>query len=120
MGTINVTIAPDDQSLPVRLDEAVRAGLDEAGRFLVDMIVSNISGPGPSAPGDYPASDSGELASSISYRVEEGRLIVSASAPHAAALEFGDRPFLSRTLRENEAEVYAIIERSIAAELGAS
>lgn len=120
MGTIDITVAPEDQSIGVRLEEAVRAGLDEAGRFLVDMIVSNISGPGPSAPGDYPAADSGELASSISYRIEGDRLFVSASAPHAAALEFGDRPFLRRTLRENEAEVYAIIERSIVAEFGAA
>lgn len=67
-----------------------------------------------SAPGEYPMTDMGVLASSISTdRRKEGADVV-ARAPYAERLEFkdparGGRPFMRRGLQENEGRIHQIV-----------
>lgn len=67
-----------------------------------------------SAKGEYPMTDMGVLASSISTdRRREGADVV-ARAPYAERLEFkdparGGRPFMRRGLQENEGRIHQIV-----------
>lgn len=79
-----------------------------------------------SAEGEAPATDTGELASSINYDTNEGEISVdiSADAEYAAALEFGSpkrnlgkRPFLTRALREMVDKIVKIFSKAIVQEL---
>ena len=73
-----------------------------------------------SAAGEAPASDTGNLASSITFKVDankdEGRGEVSASAPYAASLEFGTvhikpRPYMQPALEENRNKIIDMFKR---------
>lgn len=73
-----------------------------------------------SAPGQAPATDTGQLVSSISTRVKtEGRKVIGeivADAPYAQALEFGTRkmmarPFMQPALSKNARKVEAIFKK---------
>lgn len=79
-----------------------------------------------SAEGEAPATDTGELASSINYDVDEANVSVdiSADAEYAAALEFGSprrnlgkRPFMTRALREMVDKIMKLFKSSILKEL---
>ena len=67
-----------------------------------------------SAAGEPPASDTGFLARSISFKVEEnqGEVVgmIKASAPYAASLEFGTRyiaprPYMQPALEQNKPKI---------------
>jgi hypothetical protein len=67
-----------------------------------------------SAPGEYPMTDMGILASSISTDRRNNGADVVARAPYAERLEFkdperGGRPFMRRGLQENENRIYQIV-----------
>lgn len=67
-----------------------------------------------SAPGEYPMTDMGILASSISTDRRNNGADVVARAPYAEKLEFkdparGGRPFMRRGLQENENRIYQIV-----------
>ena len=73
-----------------------------------------------SAPGQFPATDTGRLVSSISTQVSsvgnkvEGKII--AEAPYAAHLEFGTkdmeaRPFMQPSLTKNKRKIETIFRR---------
>ena len=73
-----------------------------------------------SAPGQAPATDTGQLVSSISTRVKtEGRKVVGeivADAPYAEALEFGTRnmmarPFMQPALDKNTRKITNIFKK---------
>lgn len=80
-----------------------------------------------SAPGEFPASDTGNLARSIHHLVDpallEGR--VEASAKYAIPLEYkpperGGRPFLTRAYDENVEAMTAVIGKALADALAAA
>jgi len=67
-----------------------------------------------SAPGEYPMTDMGILASSISTDRRNNGADVVARAPYAEKLEFkdperGGRPFMRRGLQENESRIHQIV-----------
>jgi phage gpG-like protein len=67
-----------------------------------------------SAPGEYPMTDMGILASSISTDRRNNGADVVARAPYAERLEFkdparGGRPFMRRGLQENENRIHQIV-----------
>jgi phage gpG-like protein len=67
-----------------------------------------------SAPGEYPMTDMGILASSISTDRRNNGADVVARAPYAEKLEFkdparGGRPFMRRGLQENENRIHQIV-----------
>lgn len=67
-----------------------------------------------SAPGEYPMTDIGILASSISTDRRNNGADVVARAPYAEKLEFkdparGGRPFMRRGLQENENRIHQIV-----------
>lgn len=67
-----------------------------------------------SAPGEYPMTDMGILASSISTDRRNNGADVVARAPYAERLEFkdparGGRPFMRRGLQENESRIHQIV-----------
>lgn len=80
-----------------------------------------------SAPDEYPAADTGILASSIHHRVDPLKLegVVEASAKYALPLELkpperGGRPFLSRAYEENVGKVQATIGKALSEALAAA
>lgn len=114
VSVIRIEISPNEiENTRQKITSGVEEGLRRAGAFLVSVIQDNLSGPSPATKGDFPGSSSGELAKSIAFRVENSKLTVIASAPHAATLEFGDHPFMARSLRENESRVVAIVVQAI-------
>ena len=67
-----------------------------------------------SAPGEYPMTDTGILASSISTDRRKDGADVVARAPYAERLEFKEparkrRPFMRRGLHENEGRIHQIV-----------
>lgn len=111
------------------LVEAVRTGLETGGRsgrtYLGDGVVHQAS-----APGEPPASDTGELAASI--EIDEGDrttaasaklgVYVTATADYAAPLELGTsitapRPFLAPALRAAQPDAVVGIREAISAAL---
>jgi len=77
-----------------------------------------------SAPGEAPATDTGKLASSAEFEIDEQGLwaIISFSAFYAKILEFGSRfirprPFLFASVDENKLTVIEIFKQSIKARL---
>lgn len=73
-----------------------------------------------SAPGESPASDTGRLVQSINSTFDPAAIMgtVSASALHAAFLEFGTntmgaRPFMRPALENKRAEVIAVIKKEV-------
>ena len=73
-----------------------------------------------SAQGQYPKTDNGILANSISVQERNGGADVIANAEHAAHLELkdesaGGRPFMSRALNENRQMITRRVVRSLVA-----
>lgn len=73
-----------------------------------------------SAPGEAPASDTGNLVGNITQDVDESALEarISAQTPYAAALEFGTkkmepRPFMRPALVESEKDVVDAVRDAI-------
>ena len=97
--------------------------LRRVGRGVANKVKENIAvpGPAPSAQGEYPHKQTGELQAKIDYRMDlpNTAVYVIAGADHAKYLEnkspeSGGRPFLSRTLREMSAsgEIQAMFDKS--------
>jgi HK97 gp10 family phage protein len=117
-----------------RLDEAVRRAVVKAvnkGAVMVhkDAVESVQHGPKTgaiythdgiahqaSAPGEAPATDTGELVSSMTFEVDDdgfGASIV-AKSPHAAPLEFGTvdmdaRPFMGPAFEKNREAIQELV-----------
>lgn len=65
-----------------------------------------------SAPGEYPMSDTGNLAGMVNAEAERNGAAVISRAPHSAALEFrpasrGGRPFMRRGLLDFRRNIFA-------------
>lgn len=76
-----------------------------------------------SAPGEYSAIHTGELAASIDYRVGHNFLAFFATAPHAGYQEHGTqkmaaRENLIRAIRESDGEIRTLIDLCIRRRLG--
>lgn len=80
-----------------------------------------------SAPGEYPATDTGRLASSIGYEIATGggydlSVVMFAAAEYAIPLELkpssrGGRPFMSRAVDEEQRDYGAILTKAIGARM---
>lgn len=106
----NVRIDWHDQQVMarVRMYGIGRMGL--AADYLVAKIRENVGTPAPphSPPGQYPHRMTGELQASIGrQRVRDGYHIYAA-APHAKIVEMR-RPYLRRTLAEEQRQVVRIV-----------
>jgi hypothetical protein len=105
---------------------AIREGSHAAALDLERHIVTSLNqGPATgktrpngksraSAPGEYPMTDMGILAASISTARRNDGADVVARAPYAERLEFkdparGGRPFMRRGLQENEGRIHQIV-----------
>lgn len=82
----------------------------------------NMTPNGPSAPGEFPAVDTGRLRASITHRVETGmnRTVgyVGTNVEYGPLLEFGTskmaaRPFMTPSLEMNRAQITRIIGESV-------
>jgi len=115
MSVIEMHAGSDLALLEPKLGNAIFQGLTALGEFLVQRIQDNISRKGPSVPGDYPRSQSGNLAASIEYEVNTSllELRVRCTAPYGMELEFGDHPFMARSLRESESEAVSIFTETM-------
>ena len=114
MAEIPLTIGVDEiDSLSPRLIRAIEIALHQVGDFLENRIKDNISKTGPPVKGDFPRSESGALAASISFTVNGLELRVKTNAPQALKLELGDYPFMGRTLKESEAEIAQIFTQAL-------
>lgn len=96
--------------------EARRAALKHAA----NKMRKNINKKGRSTVDGYPTKRTGGLRKSIKYRLKTGvekTSFVGSTAPHAHLLEFGHgdgkeqnkRPFVSKTLLEEEQEIIRIL-----------
>lgn len=97
----------------------IQSGPKTGARYKRGSIVHQAS-----APGQAPATDTGKLASSAEFEVDEQGLwaIVSFSAFYARLLEFGTRyirprPFLFATIDELKIKIVEIFKASIRARL---
>ena len=88
----------------------------------------NMSPNGPSAPGEFPAVDTGRLRASITHRIEGGgyekttRGYVGTNVEYAIPLELGTvhmaaRPFMTPSLETNREEIKRLIGESMRAGL---
>lgn len=138
---VNIESDPDNKSLflrientPQRIDTAGRRGLALAGKIVVKTAKDGIKNPPKtgryyikngrrhraSREGEYPANQTGELRNSIGYTIEGTRKVsVGARAKYAGFLEdgtkgMGQRPFLKNSVKQNEKEIYATIEKEVA------
>lgn len=98
-------------TLAGKAESIIRAGVDELASILVDNITAK-SGE-PSLPGEYPATQTGELANSVVTDVNRvgGRVhgSVSVNAAHAEYVE-KMRPFFKRTVEENRQHIIDVME----------
>ncbi len=97
----------------------IQSGAKTGRRYKRGSIIHQAS-----APGESPATDTGKLASSAEFEIDEQGLwaIVSFSAFYARMLEFGTRfirprPFLFPTVDELKAKIIEIFITSIRARL---
>ncbi len=92
----------------------------KALQYSAKKMRKNISKRSVSTSGDYPGRRSGGLRKSIRYKLKTGKKGVSfvgSTAPHAHLLEFGHgdgeeqnkRPFVNKTLLEEEQEIINIL-----------
>lgn len=104
MGAVKIAWAAID-----RVVDSVAAGLlDGAGRLMAEEVRRRLGVEGsgvPSAPGEPPRKQTGELQRSVSYRVDRAARKVYVTVDHPAALylEYGTRtmaprPYLRQTL----------------------
>lgn len=94
--------------------QAMVRGLRSAGRRMEGLVVEEIQNAKP-----YPAVDRGDLVNSVEYVEESDGSRVQVTAPHAAVVEEGSRPFrppiaplvqwaLRKKIADNEDEAYQI------------
>jgi hypothetical protein len=75
-------------NLDQKTEKAVVRGLRSTGMRMVGIVVKEIDNAEP-----FPAVDRGELRNSVRYEPTERGCIVTVTAPHAAIIEYGTRPF---------------------------
>ena len=75
-------------SLDEDLEQATIRGLRSSALRMVELTMAEISGSDP-----HPAVDRGELRNSVEYTREDDGGSVEVTAPHAAIIEEGTRPF---------------------------
>jgi HK97 gp10 family phage protein len=90
--------------------------LDKAAIHLQNQIKKNLGSKARSSPGDYPGLETGELRRSITHETDKSNLVakVGTNKVYAKYLEKGTgkmapRPFLDRTLQENQTTIKRII-----------
>lgn len=92
----------------------------KALQYSAKKMRKNIGKRGVSTSGDYPGRRTGGLRKSIRYKLRTGKKgisFVGSTAPHAHLLEFGHgdgkeqnkRPFVNKTLLEEEQEIINIL-----------
>lgn len=108
----------DDIMKEIRKSEL--ASRREALKFAAKQMRKNISSRSVSSPGGFPGRRSGGLRKSIRFKLKTGVPDVSfvgSTAPHAHLVEFGHgdgkeqnkRPFVHKTLREEEPKLIEIM-----------
>lgn len=131
------TIMSQLRQLGVATDDVVNEVIENIAMDTHGIAVSRISGGGTgrvyqksnprrthraSAPGAYPATDTGRLVSSIKFRGAEGSWIVGTNVKYGAYLEFGTsrmdaRPWLMPSFEQATANVVAELRAKLEARL---
>ena len=99
-----------------KLDSNMKVTLNNCAMIVERYAKKNMTPNGPSAPGEFPAVDTGRLRASITHRFEEGTggeppaAYVGTSVEYAADLEFGTsrmaaRPFMRPSLEANRKNI---------------
>lgn len=127
---VTVTVNGQEQAIrsiieaPERLKEGAQAALEMAGQVLVrQSLLGSANGKSgkqyrnlpnrSSAPGEYPANQSGAHLNSVDYTVEPWRMTHGAGAGHSGFLEDGTskmapRPTLGNAFRDSQGRLYDI------------